>query len=154
MLDVKLIPQNQIINLVVLNHWCYTGPNKSEYKFCCNKPISRGCSHNGNYYSSGMNAASVSKIINQRCNIARSWEAPVTIRSSLQPCWYFHRKPTSKSPYPTGTRSRAETGDMATIFPLSNSENSFFPSLKYCPLFRFLKDVNYIKSVLFFLVFT
>ena len=82
MLDVKLIPQNQIINLVVLNHWCYTGPNKSEYKFCCNKPISRGCSHNGNYYSSGMNAASVSKIINQRSNIAgvekHLW-LPVTI---------------------------------------------------------------------------
>ena len=33
-----------------------------------------------------MNAALVSKIINQRSNIARSWEAPVTTRNSLQPC--------------------------------------------------------------------
>ena len=56
--------------LVVLTH-----PNKSEYKFCCDKPIRQCWSHNGNYKSSGMNAASVSKIINQRsycCNKLRS----------------------------------------------------------------------------------
>ena len=62
-------------------------PHKSEYKFCFNKPIRRGYSHNGNYYSSGMNAASVSKIINQRSSIARSWEAPVITRNNLQPCY-------------------------------------------------------------------
>ena len=39
--------------LVVLTH-----PNKSEYKFCCDKPIRQCWSHNGNYKSSGMNAAS------------------------------------------------------------------------------------------------
>ena len=138
MLDVKPISRNQNINLVVLNHWCYIHPNKSEYKFCCNKPIRRGCSHNGNYYSSGMNAASVSKIINQRSNFARSWEAPVTARNNLQPCRYFHPKPTLKSPYPTRTRSRAETRDMGTILPPSNSENWFLLSLKYCPLQYFV----------------
>ena len=136
MLDVTLISRNQNINLVVLNHWCHTHPNKSKYKYCCNKPIRRGCSHNGNY-SSGRNAASVSKIISQRSNFATSWEAPVTTRINLQPCWYFHSKLTSKTPHPTRTRSRAEAGDTGNILSPSNLENSFLPSLKYCPLFRF-----------------
>ena len=74
MLDVRPMSRNQNINLVVLSHWCYIHPNNSEYKFCCNKP---SCSHNRNYYTSGMNAASVSKIINHRSNIARNWEAHI-----------------------------------------------------------------------------
>ena len=42
--DVTPIPRNQNINLAVLNHWCYTHPNKSEIKFCSKKPITRrGC---------------------------------------------------------------------------------------------------------------
>ena len=50
LIDVTPISRNQNINLVVLNHWCYTHHNKSEIKFSCNKPITmQGCSHNGNY---------------------------------------------------------------------------------------------------------
>ena len=50
--------------------------------------------------------------------------------------------------------SRAEIGDMGTILPSSNSKDSFLPCQKYCPLFNFLKEINYIKSFLFVLIFT
>ena len=68
---------------------------------------------------------------------ATSWETPVTTCKSLELCSYFHLKPTSKSRHPTETRSRAGTADMGTILPPKNPENSFLPSLKYCPLFDF-----------------
>ena len=67
LLDVTPILRNQNKSLAVLNHWCCTHSIKSEIKFCCSKRITRWvCSHNVNYQSSDMNAATVSKIINQR----------------------------------------------------------------------------------------
>ena len=66
----------------------------------------------------------------------------------------LHPKLTPRNPHPTGTMSRAEIGDMGTILPSSNSKDSFLPCLKYCPLFNFFKEMNYIKSFLFVLIFT
>ena len=146
---------------------------------CCNKQIRRGFSHNWNYYSSGMNAASINKIINRRSNIETSGEAPMTTRNNrnhfciaiwnqsqkvhtqLEPgpelrwgngdqtlqqvekhLWPLvtiatMKKPISKSPHVVGTRSRYETGDVWTILPPSNLENSFLPSWSIAHYFVF-----------------
>ena len=64
LLDVTPIPRNH--KSCCFKSLMLDWSNKSESKFCCNKPIRWGFTHNGNYYSSGINAASVSKIINQR----------------------------------------------------------------------------------------
>ena len=137
------------VNLVVLNHWCYTHPNKSEHKFCCYKPLITFITKNRNINLVVTNqyskvVATVEIIIVQiwmqhrqvksaitEAFVAISWGAPVTTSNNLQPCLYFHPKLTSKSPHLTGIRSTAEAGDMGTTLLPSISQNSFLPSLKY-----------------------
>ena len=94
-----------------------------------------------------MNAASASKIINQRSNIATSWEAPCTNRNNLQPCSYFHPKLTSKNPPWTGTRRKGKTEDMGIFF------TQITQKINFCPASISFFKRSQIKSFLFFLVF-
>ena len=60
-------------------------------------------------------------------------------------------KPTPKRSHPNGTRSRVKTGYGDHSSPQTIRKIHF--SQKYCPLFSFLKEVNYIKSFFFFSCF-
>ena len=124
--------------------WCYTHPMKLKYKSCYFKTLMLHCPnkseyqfccyHNGNYYSSGMNAASISnhESEKQHCTGLRSTCDHPQQPDQLQSWDRGHGDHSSPKQF----------------------KKSIFSQPEVLPTISFLKEVNCIKSFLLFLVFS